>query len=521
MKRVLVLALCAAACGGPLSLTEDDQNFSSDVATLLVMDFDGQLVTSTAANPTGQIRAQLLYTVGHLNAEPGVSRLDKLNLSNVTTTALGGGLYRIGYHVKLPVAWGSKTNLPTSYTFTLPRRLDAAGQAAFLGKYVATCQEQEGYQISVDNYWYHYRPHWPGCTLDAADVLTVTASAQVSTLNTVGKTPEYQKIWEDGMLTVVAVFGKYTKGATGTDDAGIAAYNAFAAALQRELGTWPAGVPTAPGAAFPDVTVRAGNVIVTLLLTDELQSAPLAFQKRFAEVSTNADLILYSGHAGLGGNVRAMAGLGQFFPGKYQILFLDGCDTFAYADDTWARRRALLNADDASGTKYLDTITNAMPAFFNSMPDASMALVHALRHPETPATYPQIFHGVNPDHVVVVNGEEDNAFRPGTPIAPRFLRAEEGFVGKSESVLYTADLAAGTYVFATSPDPSIAGGDADLRVRAGAMPGTDQTYKCKSYVGNSNERCKLTLAAPAKVYMTVTGDATGVQSHFLLRAFSF
>ena len=141
-------------------------------------------------------------------------------------------------------------------------------------------------------------------------------------------------------------------------------------------------------------------------------------------------------------------------------------------------------------------------------------------HPEAPLTYPQIFKSVNPDHVVVANGEEDNVFRPGMTYAARWSLAEEAFVGKSESVLYTADVQPGTYVFALSPDPSVAGGDGDLRVRAGAMPGTDQTYKCKSYVGNTNERCKLTVTSPQRIYMTVTGDAAGVQSHFLLRAFT-
>jgi hypothetical protein len=522
LKRLLALALLAAACGGTASSTEDDQNFTSDVATLLVMDFDGQLVTSTPASPAGQIRAQLMYTVGHLNAEPGVSRLDKLNLSAISTAALGGGLYRIAYHVKLPVAWGSKTNLPSSYTFTLPRRVDLAGQKAFLAAYAPACTEHEDYDVTVDNFWYHYRPHDAACSLRAADVVVATASAQVSALNTVSKYPEYHKVWEDGLLTVVAIFGKYAAGATSDSDAGIAAYNAFAAAVRAELGAWPAGVPTTPGAANPDLTVRAGNVIVTLLLTDKLEIAPPAWQKRFAALSTNADLILYNGHAGLGANVRAMANMGTFFPGKYQILYLDGCDTFAYADDTWARRRAPLNPDDASGTKYLDVITNAMPAFFSYLPAASMSLVRALRHPEAPLTYPQIFKGVNPDHVVVATGEEDNVFRPGMQYTPRWhALSEEGFVGKSESVLYTTDvLQPGTYVFATSPDPSIAGGDADLRVRAGAMPTTDQTYKCKSYIGNSNERCKLTLTTPQKIYLTVTGDALGVQSHFLLRGFS-
>ncbi|MGZ6142197.1 MAG: hypothetical protein ACXWLM_02610 [Myxococcales bacterium] len=516
MRRLAPLLL-ACACGGAAVNSADDQNFTSDVATLLVMDLDSSLVTSTSANASGQIRAQLMYTVGSLNAEPGVSRLDRLNLSNVVTASIGNGLYRISYHVKLPVAWGHKDNLPSSYTFTLPLRVDAAGQQAFWSKYSGVCNDHDGDQVTVDNFWYHYRPHWSGCTLAAADVTVATARAAMSTVNTVARYPEYHKVWEDGLLTVVAVFGKYAPGATDTySDAGLSAYAQFAAAAAAELGL-PA--PSAD-AAHPDLTLRAGNVVITMLLTDKLEYAPLAWQKRFAEVSTNADLIMYNGHAGLGANVRALANMGTFFPGKYQVLFIDGCDTFAYADNTWATRRAALNPDDASGTKYLDVVTNAMPAYFNSMPDAAMSLVRALMHPEAPKTYPQIFHDVNPDHVVVANGEEDNVFHPGVAYAPRFSLAEEGFVGKRESVLYTADVQPGTYVFALSPDPSMAGGDGDLRVRAGAMPTTDLTYKCKSYVGNTNERCKLTVSSPQKIYMTVTGDKDGVQSHFFLRAFS-
>src|SRR5207253_2349170 len=81
MKRALALALFLSGCGGVVAGDPNEQNFTSDVATLLVMEFNGQLVTSTPAAPAGQIRTQLMYTVGHLNAEPGVARLDHLALS--------------------------------------------------------------------------------------------------------------------------------------------------------------------------------------------------------------------------------------------------------------------------------------------------------------------------------------------------------------------------------------------------------------------------------------------------------
>jgi hypothetical protein len=264
---------------------------------------------------------------------------------------------------------------------------------------------------------------------------------------------------------------------------------------------------------------------VTALLVDEARTAPAAFQKRYAELTPGADMIVYNGHAGLGSNIAALQQMGNFFPGKYQIAFLDGCDSFAYLDDTLAKRRAALNPDDPSGTKYLDIVTNAMPAYFDNMPTATMALFNALLDDAHPKTYQAIMQNISPDHVVMATNEEDNVYTPGMSAAAWPSAAgvitEVGFVGKSESVLYTSDLLpAGKYVFELVPEGAFPGGDGDLRVRAGAAPDTTQTYKCKSYIANSNERCAMTLAAPTKVFMSVTGDAAGVQSHFELRVFA-
>jgi hypothetical protein len=46
--------------------------------------------------------------------------------------------------------------------------------------------------------------------------------------------------------------------------------------------------------------------------------------------------------------------------------------------------------------------------------------------------------------------------------------------------------------------------------RVGAPPTITSTYKCQSYLYNSNERCQLTLTAPAKIYLAVTGDSTAL-----------
>ena len=88
------------------------------------------LIASSGVNLASKVRAQLIYTVGHLNQENGVARLNAVKLTNMKPAYIGGGLYRIRYHARLPVAWASKTNIPTQYTLTLPKRVPSLLEAA-------------------------------------------------------------------------------------------------------------------------------------------------------------------------------------------------------------------------------------------------------------------------------------------------------------------------------------------------------------------------------------------------------
>jgi hypothetical protein len=533
MRHLLIYGLtafaagCAAVSGTPPA-EEYEEPFSSDVATLLDFEFDGELTTAVYGNWTGQIRAQLMYTVGHLNGERSVARLDKLKLTNVTSASVSG-LYRVRYHAKLPVAWGSKVNLPTSYALSLPKRIDEAGQTAFLATYRTTCTDDPG-ASTLANVWYHYRPRTAGCVLAAAHVSNATARATVSTQNTVSKYPEYHKVWEDGALRVIAIFGKYEDYATSNFDAGIAAYNEFLRAVRARYPNatlTPASVPVDPGVASPDVTFEVplggGRVIsIVALLVDNVRTAGAAFDKRYGELTPGADLILYSGHAGLGANVRALSQKGRFFPGKYQIFFMDGCDTFAYVDGALASTRALLNPDDPSGSRYMEIVSNAMPAYFHSLTESAMAFIDALANEAAPKSYQRIFREIDPVQVVVVTGEEDNLFNAAYDPGSHWNGFDaRGVVGYKQTQRWTTEvLQPGRYMFTLIADPASSAGDADLRVRVGAAPDvTVQTHKCPSYKANSNERCApLTLTSPAQIHVAVTGD-TSAQSRFIVDGF--
>ncbi len=502
-----------------------DQDFSSRESVQLDFELDGELTSDSSWNPKQSIQDQFLYTIGHLNFDRSVGRLDRLVLTNIQTTG-SAGAYRITYHAKMPVAWGKKTSVPATYTFTLPRAVSFSGLESFTSKYKTSCVDFGAHEVDSGSMWYYYRPKTSGCSIAAADVVTATATVTRSTENTTGKYPEYHKVWDDNELKVVAIFGQYEKSGTTSADAGISAYNQFAAQMRSTLGalsltTEPATVPSAPGIGAPDITFRATladgkKVTVNALLVDEISSAPESFYTRYETLSASADIIAYNGHAGLGQNVRALANRGRFVPGKYLMLFMNGCDTFAYVDGSLAQKRASLNPDDVAGTKYMDIVTNAMPAYFHSDSPATTALITGMMNTAAPKTYEQIFSSIDTAQVVLVTGEEDNAFTPGMPTGPGGGGGawagfrESGSVARGEEKRWqTPELPAGTYTF------TLAGtGDADLYVKRGTAP-TTASYDCRPYKNGSAETCAVTLAAPSVVHVMVRGYAAA--STFTLR----
>src|SRR5256885_15750432 len=109
LHHLLMMGLLGGCMGDPTTAGGDDP-FSSARASLMDFEFDGELTSATGTNLSGLVRGQLMYTLGQLNGEPGVSRLSKLQLSGVAST-WNNGLYRVRYHAKLPVAWGDKSHL--------------------------------------------------------------------------------------------------------------------------------------------------------------------------------------------------------------------------------------------------------------------------------------------------------------------------------------------------------------------------------------------------------------------------
>ena len=526
-RRLLSLVpLClVAACGGTGNdtpslvigegdATKLDGKFDTSAeAVFLDFEFDAQVRHTSSWNVERVIEDQLLYTIGHLNGDRSVGRLDRLELTNVETERDGDG-YVTRYHARLPVAWGRRDDVPATYEFRLPIDMSYSGQEAFTDRYGHSCVDWGAHDVTPGSMWYYFRPNRSGCNLSDADALRTTATVSLSEINTSGKYPEYDRVWEDGVLKVVAIFGKYEDGATDASDAGIAAYNRFVRELRQsladfDLATAPEEVPSYPGIAVPDITFEATlsperRVEVVVLLVDNVRTAGAEFDRRYEALSPDADLIAYNGHAGLGANIRALARKGAWRRGQYAIVFMNGCDTYAYVDDALFKAHAEVNPDDPQGTKYLDIVTNAMPSFFRSMANATLVLIEGLMQYDEPLTYERMFQRVDSSQVILVTGEEDNTFVPGgseergTDAWPGLYA--EGDVKRGEEQRYeTPTLAPGVYLFQMEGR-----GDADLYVRVGEAPTLD-AFDCRPFTTGSNESCKIELTQPAVLHVMVRG----------------
>ena len=62
-------------------------------------------------------------------------------------------------------------------------------------------------------------------------------------------------------------------------------------------------------------------------------------------------------------NIRALAAKGDWAPEQYVVVYMNGCDTYAYVDDALYAAHRDVNPDE-TGTRYVDLVTNAMPAIF-------------------------------------------------------------------------------------------------------------------------------------------------------------
>jgi hypothetical protein len=407
----------ATGCADETGASQES-DLTSKSAEFLELSFSGEVVldaTESESEVHKGVVAQLFYLAGELDkTHGGHGRFGFVELDQWTSEPAGDGLVRVRYDARLPVAWPKNESVPDSYRIVVPLHADAAGLDAFNAKYAHKCGHTE---YGQENTWYDFTPIATGCAIDAADVLDTVADVRPNPDVTSVRYPEFPRFWEDGEFRVVLVNG--TDGAWSKDpsDPLVSVYLEFQAELQRTFGGTVTQGPTS-ASIFDDWTLEApittysggeGKIVITTLLTGQLESAGPDLDARFDEISGDADVLMYGGHSGLSKNIRAMAAKGVVKPQHYQVMILQGCSTFAYLDRSLVERRIEVNGaeEDPDGTRYLDIIATAQPAYMSTnVPTFMAALTHLSDH--TPHTYLELLDEMPQSAIPVVAGEEDN-----------------------------------------------------------------------------------------------------------------
>jgi hypothetical protein len=413
----LAAAASLFACTAAPSDDADGTNgaITSNDAKILDFRFRGEVTTTSGAAARAAIVSQLMYVQGILTTNRnGNGHVGNVALSNVVETPVGDKK-RITYDASLPVAWPKGADVPTAYDLALP--IDATGFDGFNAKYDGKCGRNE---YGQETFWHDWNPKAEGCAIDDADVMRASAKVTPHPKETKNKYPEYGEMWKDGRLDVVAIFGIIESDRP--SDMGYGEARSFLESSKRLLSDVSVRENAKSASILKDTTLtgkatvggQRRDVKVDVIVVEELQRAGDDFDERYDALSGQADLILYNGHAGLGKNVNSLGRRGKVPKGKYQLMLLNGCQTFAYISTTIFDRRIATNGADVdpNGTRFLDVVGNALPGFASNLASMSNVLFEAAIKADTPRHYNEILSEMPESHIVVVFGEEDNQFEP-------------------------------------------------------------------------------------------------------------
>ncbi len=414
-QTTVALAGCSAETAAPGEEDLSDLAITSNDGKLFDFTFQGEVLAPKETSAREAVVAQLQYVQGALTTDVmGNGQIGLVTLKDVAESDAGGAQKRVRYTAVLPVIWPKERATPRSYALVLPR--DTTGLDAFNRKYDGRCGRNE---YGTDTFWHDFNPKAAGCTFDAADVVRADVKVTRSASATTGKYPEYDQVLADDAIDVVAVFGIISAN-TPTDEGAVEMENVInetqrglTGAVRKDGDASRSVVKSTVLTGTATVAGKARRVTLTAMLTEELAAAGPDFDALYAPASEKADLIVYSGHSGLGKNINSLAARTKVVAGKYQLVYLNGCQSFAYLGRGFHDKKIAANgaAKDPQGTRFLDVVANALPAYGDNGA-TGLILYRALLKQDAPQTYNDLLKSFSRVHLAAAFGEEDNTFRP-------------------------------------------------------------------------------------------------------------
>lgn len=271
----------------------------------------------------------------------------------------------------------------------LPIGISPSDLNAFKEKYPSCSYEP------ADIYWYGYHPN--GCVdpADTAFVTHVTVTPELTAGNTVDKSPEYARLWQDDLLEVTHVGGNEEE---------VGASHLLANMTQHFGEPTPVSTETFEGGTETTTQYQVGTRRILLhyfALNGHVRQSNRAFVDLFQAATAQSDLISYNGHAGLGANVRYFLNQVRFTAGRYHVLWVNACQPYAYLSDDAFTQMQRLNPSDP-WSKNLDLMLSVRIGSFSFGDDITGIIQGFVDQ----APYAQILSPLPGDAAVL--GEEDN-----------------------------------------------------------------------------------------------------------------
>ncbi|GIL16970.1 MAG: hypothetical protein BroJett040_07210 [Oligoflexia bacterium] len=251
---------------------------------------------------------------------------------------------------------------------------------------------------SFGDFWYFYDPFRKGCgQLRKAPLARPTV---VEFLPLRESTKDYSAMLNqirgdngNGDLFQIVTINGFAEDTAGPQDDGRVAFEEVNEFLKAEgfKETILAKYKNRPVHRYEKtVTAQNGQEIkiqVTRLLADtSITSQDVTFAKFFKNAVQNADVLIYAGHSGLGGNLdipslEEKVGEIQFNQTKKQIFFFDGCSSYSYYLKSFADQKKRSN---------VDIMTNGLSSLFVTEFEVHSTFLNILFQVDTNPTWSEI-----------------------------------------------------------------------------------------------------------------------------------
>lgn len=238
--------------------------------------------------------------------------------------------------------------------------------------YNAKCTDE--HYDTFGDYWYFYDPFRDGCQYLSKPPYAVNTEIVITPVKNekLQKTPQLPSLRGDngnGSLFSIYMIQGFSEDKSDPEDVGRLNYkdtNDFLISQGFSMEKIKAKTPYPHYRFTKPVKLSNGKTIQIqvdhLLVETAMQARTVVFAKFFKEAVEQADVIIYGGHSGLGGNLdipslEQKVGKFEFNHMKKQIFYFDSCSSYSYYLEHFAVEKTKAK---------IDIMTNGLSSYFDT-----------------------------------------------------------------------------------------------------------------------------------------------------------